>query len=297
MKLTDITTLGRTPIDPSYATNRAIAALALVATIAGAILRLLSGAALLESVWWGIGVGFVAFLTWALGRELDPDHDLSAFVGVGLVLVGLLFLDTPSMLLILWLLLVLRLVNRTVGLPARPLDSLTVLGLGAWLTWQGYWMVGLTTAAAFLLNGLLSPPLRVHLFASGLTFVATVVLSLYTGYAAMESSVTMPVLVSSVVMAALFLAVIATSCEVQAVGDATGKPLDPRRVQAAQSLGLLTALLFTWWAGVSGVVALLPLWSAMAGVGLYRLPILFLSRIRWFQRRVRSSSQTSIWGS
>jgi hypothetical protein len=130
-----------------------------------------------------------------------------------------------------------------------------------------------------------------------LAFVATVVLSLYTGYSAMESSITMSVLVFSVVMAALFLAVIATSREVQAVGDATGKPLNPRRVQAAQSLGLLTALLYAWWAGVSGVLALLPLWAAMVGVGLYRLAILFLSRIRLFPKRVRASAQTSIWGS
>ena len=50
MKISDITTLGRTPIDPSYPTNRAIAALALVPTVTGAISRLLSGAALLESV-------------------------------------------------------------------------------------------------------------------------------------------------------------------------------------------------------------------------------------------------------
>ena len=169
--------------------------------------------------------------------------------------------------MILWLLLVLRLVNRTVGLPAKPLDSLAVLGLGAWLTWQGYWMVGLVTAVAFLLDGLLSPPLRYHLFVSGLAFVATVVLSIFHGDMAMESGPTMPVVISSVVMAGLFLVVIATSREVQAVGDATGEPLNPRRVQAAQVLALLTALLFAWWAGASGVVALLPLWAAMTRRG------------------------------
>ena len=63
MKISDITTLGRTPIDPSYPTNRAIAALALVVAIAGTIVHLLTGAALLESVLWGIGAGFVPFLT------------------------------------------------------------------------------------------------------------------------------------------------------------------------------------------------------------------------------------------
>ncbi|MFC2015385.1 hypothetical protein ACFLUM_00435 [Chloroflexota bacterium] len=278
MKLTDITALGRTPIDPSYPTNRAIAALALVVAIAGTIVRLSSGTALLDSILWGIGAGLLPFLTWALGRELDPDHDLSAFVGAGLVLIALLLPDMPSLLLILWLLLVVRIVNRSVGLPAKALDSVSVFGLGAWLTWQGHWMVGLMTAIAFLLDGLLSPPLRYHLFVSGLAFVITVILSVFHGDMAMESGPTMPVAVSSVAMACLFLVVIATTRQVEAVGDATGAVLNPRRVQAAQVLALVTALLFAWWDGASGLVAMLPLSAAMLGVGLYRLAILFLSR-------------------
>lgn len=284
MKLTDFTALGRTPIDPSYPTNLAIAALTLVVAIAGAVFRLVSGTALLESALWGIEAGLVLFLTWALGRELDPDHDLSAFVGAGLVPIALLLVDPPALIVVLWLLLVLRIVNRTVGLPAKPLDSLAVLGLGAWLTWQGYWMVGLVTAVAFLLDGLLSPPLRRHLFVSGLAFVATVTLSIFHGDMAMETGSTTPVVISSAVIAALFLVVISTSREVHAVGDVAvgtaAKPLTPGRVQAAQILALLTALLFAWWAGASGVVALLPLWAAMLGVSLYRLAILFLRRSR-----------------
>ena len=71
MKMSDVTALGRLP-DPRYPTNRAIAVLALVVAIAAAIWRILSGVAPLESALWGIGAGFALFLTWALGRELDP---------------------------------------------------------------------------------------------------------------------------------------------------------------------------------------------------------------------------------
>lgn len=280
MKLTDFTALGRVPVDPSYPTTWAIAALALVVAIAGTIVHLLTGAALLESVLWGIGAGFVPFLTWALGRELDPDHDLSAFVGAGLVLITFLLPDMPSLVLILWLLLVLRIVNRTVGLPAKPWDSLGVLGLGAWLAWQGYWLIGLMTAVAFLLDGLLSQPLRYHLFVSGLVFVITVAIVIFRGEMAMESGPTIPVVISSVVMVGLFTIVIATARKVEAVVDATGEVLNSRRVQAAQVLALLTGLLFAWWAGASGMMAMLPLWAAMVGVSLYRVANLFLSRSR-----------------
>ena len=96
----------------------------------------------------------------------------------------------------------------------------------------------------------------------------------------MEDSSTIPVVIASVVAAGLFLVVIATSRELRAVGDATRRPLNPRRVQAAQALALLTALLFAWGYGASGVAALLPLWAAMFGVSLYRLAILAQSRGR-----------------
>jgi hypothetical protein len=278
MKLSDLTALGRVPIDPSYPTNLAIAAISLIVAIAGAIWRLVSGTALLESVLWGIGAGFLPFLTWALGRELDPDHDLSAFVGAGLVLVAFLLPDMPSLLVILWLLMVLRMVNRTVGLPAKPWDSLGVLGLGAWLTWQGHWLVGLITAVAFLLDGLLSPPLRHHLFMSGISLVTTAILAIFHGDMTMETGPGLPVLLSSVAVAGLFPIVIATTRKVEAVGDATGEVLNARRVQAAQVLALLTALLFAWWGGAPGMMAMLPLWAAMFGVGLYRFAVLFLSR-------------------
>jgi len=280
MKLNDVTALGRMPVDPSYPTNLAIAALALAVAISGAIGHLISGAALPDSILWGISAGFLPFLTWALGRELDPDHDLSAFVGAGLVLFAFLLSATPSLLVIVWLLLVLRIVNRTVGLPAKPWDSLGVLGLGAWLTWQGYWVAGLMTAVAFLLDGLLSPPLKYHLFASGLAMATTVVLAIFHGNTAMEAGPTMPVVLSSVAVAGLFLIVILTTRGTEAVGDATGKVLNARRVQAAQVLALLTVLLFAWWYGASGLATLLPLWAAMIGVSLYRLVSLSLSRNR-----------------
>jgi len=270
VRLRDITVLGRS-LAPRYPTNLAIGALSLVVGAAGTVANLLSDVELLESVLWGIGAGLSVFLTWALGRELDSAHDLSAFVGAGLMIVAMPFFDLPTLMVILWLVVVVRMVNRTVGLPATLLDSLALLGLGGWLTWQGHWIVGLVTSTAFLLDGLLTNPLRYHLVLSGLAFAGTVALSVFRGDVAMESGPTMPVIISSVVMAGLFLVVVGTSREVCAVGDATGERLDARRVQAAQLLALLAALLYAWWDGVAGVEALCPLWAAMVGVALYRL--------------------------
>ncbi|MFN2182403.1 MAG: hypothetical protein ACK2UU_00365 [Anaerolineae bacterium] len=279
MRLSDITAVGRS-LDPRYPTNLAIGALSLVCGAVGVAANLLSGANMLDSALWGIGAALAVFLSWALGRELDPDHDLSAFVGAGLMAVALLFYELPALMVILWLIVALRVVNRAVGLPARPLDSLALLGLGGWLTWQGHWIAGLMTAVTFLLDGLLARPLRYHLVLSGVAFAGTVVLSIFHGDMAMEGGPTIPVAISAAVMAALFLMVIATSREPRTVCDATRERLNPGRVRAAQILALLTALLYAWWEGIAGVEALSPLWAAMLGVVLYRLVSLIFVRNR-----------------
>jgi hypothetical protein len=281
MKMSDVTACGR-PVDPTYPTNLAIVLLSMIVTIAATVWRLvtISSGSLVESALWGVGAGIAVFLTWALSRELDPDHDLAAFVGVGLAIIALLFLEVPALLVFVWILLALRIVNRSVGLRARPLDTLAVLGLGAWLTWQGDWIVGLMTTIAFLLDGLLRPPFRTHLFVSGLAFAGLVILAVFRGGMAMEGGATLPVAIASVVMAALFLVVIATSREIRSVGDMTGEPLVPRRVRAAQFLALAIALLFAAWHGASGLEAHFPLWAAMVGVGLYRIAILSMRSSR-----------------
>ena len=277
--LTDLSAVSR-PLSPTIPTNIAIGLLAAAVAVTGGIVQLSGGMTLMESLLWGIGAGLSLFLAWALTRELDPDHDLSAFVGAGLMLIGLLVSALPSLLALFWLLVVLRIVNRTVGLPARPLDLLGALMLGGWLTWQGNWVAGLLTAVAFLLDGLLPLRARNRLFLSGIAFAGTLVLSVFQGNMAKEQGPIMASVLAAVATGGLFVFVIATTREVKAVGDATGERLSARRVQAAQILALVTALLYTWWEGASGMATLLSLWAAMAGAALYRLALLFLSRSR-----------------
>jgi hypothetical protein len=271
------------PIDLTYPTNRAIILIALVVALAGLGFRSVAGESLFESASWGLGAGFAIILAWASARELDPDHDLSAFVGAGLLLAGFPLLDLAELLTLVWLLLALRLVNRTPGLPARILDSLGVLGLGGWLIWQGNWIAGLITAVAFLLDGLLTPPLRRHLFFGGMAVIILVVLSVFHGNLVMEQGPSLPTVLGVVAASVPFLGVVATSRQLAAVGDASGERLTPGRVQAAQILALLTALMTAWWQGIAGVVALLPLWAAILGVGLYWLGRQLIQRCRTYK--------------
>jgi len=270
MQITDITAIAR-PIDPAYPTNRAVSVFALAVALGGTIFQLLAGSGWRQSALWGIGAGFVGFLAWALSREIDPDHDLAAFVGAGLAAVGTLFFELPDMAVLFWMLVLLRVVNRTVGLPARILDSLLLLGLGGWLTLQGNWIYGLMTALGFLLDGYLSPSHRRHLFFAAVAFIVTAILFVSGGRVLWEGMPSLPVVLVVLGVSALFVPLIVVSRELRSVGDHSGELLNPGRVQAAQVLAVLAGLQIALWNGSDGMVTVLPLWAAVLGVSLYHL--------------------------
>jgi hypothetical protein len=283
MKRSDLTACTR-PIDPHYATNRAIVLLLMGVTLAGMALQSVRGQGWSVSIPWGLGSGLAVFLAWALARELDPDHDLAAFVAAGLVLPSIVGWGLPELLPLFWALVLVRIVNRSPGLEARILDSLLLLSLGSWLTWQAGWIYGALTGAGFFLDTLLPQPHRRHAAFGGLMLLITMALVVTKQGWARDSTLPLALGVGLLLSSALFLLVIARSRQVTAVGDETGLPLSARRVQAGQALGLLAAIAVTVWAGLPGVVAIAPLWAALLGTGLYQV-ILHSRQVLLPQRR------------
>lgn len=268
MRLTDITAIGRLP-DPRYPTNLAIILVGLAVGAVGAATRWLTGDGWLAALQWGAGAGLALFFAWALARELDPDHDLSAFVGAGLALLGLFAFDLPGLMGLLWAMLLLRVVNRSPGPPATVLDSLGVLALAGSLAWQGHWMLAGWTALAFALDGWLPSPNRRQLLFAGLALlIGGLALALGRSLPA-EGPGPWLLWVAALGTAALFLRVALGPRTVRSVGDWTGEPLHLRRVQAAQGLGLLIGLQALWSGGLDGLAGWLPLWVALLGVALY----------------------------
>jgi hypothetical protein len=270
MRWTDLTAVVR-PVDPRYPTNLAIAILTVLVGAGAAACQWVGGATFLDGALWGIGAGLAIFLAWALARELDPDHNLSAFVATALAIVALPTLSLPQLLPLLWMLLAMRIVDRIVGLPARPLDSLGLLGTGLWLTWRGDWIYGLITAAALFLDAWLAPRLRRHLALAAIVLVAVVLLALLGGAMPRGDWDSTLLMWLFALTATLFSIAIVTLEPAKALCDQTGEPVHPMRVRVAQGLALVTALLVAGLAGQEGVVALWPLWAAMLGVALYEL--------------------------
>lgn len=270
MKLTTFTSIGR-PIDPSYPTNRAIGLLAIAVILAGTVFQVLRGVPIVQSGIWGLGAGIAVFLAWAICRELDPDNDLSAFVATGFAIVGLIFGGLPNLGILFWLLLVVRVVNRTTGLPATLIDSLAVVGFGGWLSFREYWAFGIFTAIALFLDYQLPPANRQQNLFAGISAVIAAVAFFAGGQTAGEWSLSAGAIATG--FSLLFLPVFLGSRRVTTVADESGETLNPVRVQAGQALALSTGIATALWSGEAGLIALLSLWAAVLGAGLYRLLI------------------------
>lgn len=256
MKHSSFSGIGR-PLDFSYATNRWIAAVTLAAGIVAFVLSFAGGSGWIDAGIDGALTGGTVFLTWALGREVDPDHPLSAFLAGALVVAAVVAYHLPFVVLALWMLLALRVVNHTTGLPPTLPDSIALLLLtGYAVTWSV--VAAVICASAFVLNAWLGDRTgrNLALAAAGL---ATAVLP----WSDMTWMPALDALVAAVAVSVVFGAVILRYRVVSSRGDLTGTTLDPRRVRAAQGLALMTVLAAAGALGIRGLVDLSPLVSAM----------------------------------
>ena len=154
------------PVDPAYPTNRA---LLIVLPMVG---LLSAGLAFLHPVDGGplsaaLSGALVAFAAWALTRELAPDYNGAAFVALAFAWIANIAFGAKLVLLLFVAIVLVRVVNRSTGLPLRLLDTLGVLGFCTWAainTEQP--LILLVASLAFLLDATLEKPLRRHYLAA-----------------------------------------------------------------------------------------------------------------------------------
>ncbi len=262
--------IGR-PVDRRYPTNRAIASLSLLVAILGFAVRRLAGTSSIEAFFSGLFLSIGFFLAWALARELDPDHDRSAFAAAALSLIPGVALGRPDLAATVLVLLLLRIVNRTVGPAARPLDTVGILALVGVAVWRGHLVLAVAAAAALALDAFLRPANRVHLAAAGASIGLLAVGVSRVQAAGNPVADGMLTVVTWLALAATlpFLALIRASSSPRTVSDAAEQPLSGTRVRAAQWFGLATLGAAVLVEGRVGLAALSPLWAALVGTGVY----------------------------
>ncbi|MFP4563289.1 MAG: hypothetical protein ACLFRY_08245 [Spirochaetia bacterium] len=263
------TALGR-PVDFSWTTNIIITAAAGVAFLGGITAQL----ALRQPVWdsfvWGFRFSLGLFLAWALGREIDPEHDISALIGAALAVPAIIVFGTPMILGGFWLLVALRIVVRTAGPKPGAVEAAIVTALALWLSYRYSRLYGCAAVILFIFDALLPPRNKLSFLFAGISAAGTAVITLFLVDAAgtFVLSRAMGILILGLIAAVLFL--ILTERHVHARSDDGSHPLSRKRIRAAHIGCLVLGVLLIYQTGPSGFIDTIPLIAAIAGAVLYR---------------------------
>lgn len=226
------------------------------------LLGVISGNSLVASLIRGILAASSVFAAWAIAREIDPDHEYSAFVGAGMAILLVWAIDdAPQLIALLWLVLAIRAINRSTGLAPTLFDSIAILALGTWLSFTQDWAYLAATALTFILISI--PPLH-NRRPLGFGAIAAVlaIASLSSQNAALELESALP----AIGISALFVPVLVSSKTPISTADYTGVPLEGSRVRMGQAFALSAGTLL---AASGDVSDLMPLWAATLGASLY----------------------------
>jgi hypothetical protein len=247
--------------------------------IHGQVLWLAGGAGLLGLVasllrgvglWPAAGAAFNAFtaalLAWVLARELDPDRQWTALLALGLAGLASAALGPLGLLPSALMIVVQRMLVRTVGQPVRLSERLLVFagGLGLML-WTGNFALGLALAATYGLDGALGEEEPGGRAQSGLLAVASLVgvlaflwLRPLEGPAALDRTLALG-------LGLIGLLVLVRALSLRAVASRTDEndlPIQAKRVRAGRLAALLLGLLSLWF-GEAGLWQLGPLWASL----------------------------------
>ena len=218
---------------------------------------------------FGLGMGLAVFISWALARELDPDAPWAAFVVVGLSTIALWLWPNPDLVLLFFILLMLRLVNRSSGVPARLADVLLLIAYTTWLLYQGQLIAGVLATAAFWSNSKppeAQPSHKYWALLSGLLTILAITLEPFQG---LPGNISIEINILVIAFSTAFALFARTIKEVNEEADATEAPLSLHRLRSAQVIVLLIVTIFTLWQGDVLFTRLSLLWAAFGGIFLY----------------------------
>jgi hypothetical protein len=247
-----------------------IVVVSIITIASGSMYSIIVGENITYAVIFGFAMGVSVFLAWALSREIDPDNDYSAFVQMPFTIWAMLYYGIPNIFAILFILHLLRIVNRSSGLSATWFETVVWFLFGCTLLYLGDYIAGLAMAAAFLLDGLLRNPVKRHLYFSAASLILTIVWFYRTGHFTFMENIAMWEMISAGVITLAFIPVIIGSSDPVSFLDTGDEKCDGRRFQSAQILLLFTAIAYMVLVGHDALRLTTPLWTVLIGVTGYR---------------------------
>lgn len=263
--------LGR-PIDLSYLTNRLIVFVSLTVFAIYFAYLLLTAVPAAEALSTAFGAGIALFLCWAIGRELDPAYEWSAFFALPLVLAAAFYFGSPDLLSLFFIPLFMRFLNRSPGLRATIIDAVMLVLLGIALYNNGVYTGLPLLLVVFAVDYILEPVTR-KLFIFILPACTALALSVYyfNDYLSYSISISLPPgLFILLLVIFLFYVIIATGKDI-VPGDNTELQPDIRRINLARFCLVLFIIIEVLQKGENAIVLFYPAAFAIAGAGLYHI--------------------------
>lgn len=257
-------------LDPGCPTNRAVWLLMPAGALIAGIQAFLQGDASLEILKTALFGLIVVLGGWAFTRELVPDDDWIAFVSLLLAFGAFLAIEIEShgILLLFVAIFLVRTVNRTVGLPSRPTDSIVVVLLTSWVTYSSpFPWLALVGFLAFALDASLKEGLRRQWIFAGVCLMVAGLSLHREGLYSLQDSMLPAVLGLSVMIGAGYGLAAWRTRAVKSLADATRTPLSLNRVRAGMVVGFLVGLQ-SLTRGQCGIETAALVWASLAGVSL-----------------------------
>jgi hypothetical protein len=222
-------------------------------------------------LWWAFQANLSVFLAWALGREVDPDDNATALLAAPLSLGVFVWQGSFDWLVIVLLLMLLRVGNHICGKSPKPADGLLLLGLCAYLCWQGHYLLGFTAALVFLADARLSMPNDKSLWYALLALLLGILGIFFSVNDLYSFSFEWPWLAGVAALSLLFFLVISHYRRPRSSEDYRVRPLNGQRMQITLLIILLTAFLVYLLRGQEGLFRLFSLWSVILSAVLLSL--------------------------
>jgi hypothetical protein len=227
------------PVDPRFPSNKAILIVISIVLVGGSVWGWVRHEAIGQAAITGTTGVLVAFVSWALGRELDPDVNATAFVVLVAALGAWIVFDDAELVPLVVALAITRIVNRTVGPAAKLTDEIAVAALvGVVVLVAGRWSLGIAAAVAFVLDALLSGGRR-RSWSFAVICLAFVACQWLRGKAAL-GAFWHPAPIAALAIG--FVVAIVTLSEPESPCDLPEYRLDRRRIQGGMLVTLFAAL-------------------------------------------------------
>lgn len=266
--------LGR-PIDFGEKVNKIAMLATIFICVAVTLWKTSSGMDSGEAVMFSMTSGLGFLLSYIIALELDPDRQLGGLIGGALTVLGYYFFGAGNITVMLWLLFILRMLNRSSGDRHRIGDNVIIIASAVWLGKEGFWVYPLLTGAAYILESQIKGGYFRSLYLAGISLAGLIIAEF-----SKESVVlTMDMIVLNCFAIILFLPEIRIAEYTQAKGDKNGKRLIPKRLQATMGFFCMLLVAAIFLHGNEAGKQLLPGTMAAIGCGMYLLVALMRHQV------------------